>query len=88
VLAEAIEAWAFRLMQDRAEFLDRATAARLWYDEEYSPVVEMLREADMIGSGTETDAYIRVSGQRYRLMRTHEWSEDVLARVREDDREH
>jgi hypothetical protein len=47
----------------------------------------MLREADMLGSGTETDAYMRVSGQRYRLMRTHEWSEDILARVREDDRE-
>jgi hypothetical protein len=87
VLAEAVEAWAFRLMQDRAEFLDRATAARLWFDEEYVPVVEMLREADMLGSGTETDAYMRVSGQRYRLMRTHEWSEDVLARVREDERE-
>jgi len=30
---------------DRAEFLDRATAARLWFDDEYVPVVEMLREA-------------------------------------------
>jgi hypothetical protein len=85
-LAEAVEAWAFRLMQDRAEFLDRTSAARLWFDEEYVPVVEMLREADMIGEGTETDAYLRVSAQRYRLMRTHEWSEDVLARVRADER--
>jgi hypothetical protein len=82
-LAESVEAWAFRLMQDRAEFLDRAAAARLWFDEEYVPVVEMLREADMLGEGTETDAYMRLSGRRYRLMRTHEWSEDVLARVRE-----
>ena len=88
VLAEAVEAWAFRLMQDRAEFLDRATAARLWFDEEYVPVVEMLREAGMLGSGTETDAYMRISGQRYRLMRTHEWSEDILARVRDDERTH
>ncbi len=71
-------------MQDRAEFLDRGTAARLWFDEEYVPVVEMLREADMIGDGTETEAYMRVSAERYRLMRTHEWSEDVLARVRAD----
>jgi hypothetical protein len=86
-LAESVEAWSFRLMQDRAEFLDRAAAARLWFDEEYVPVVEMLREADMIGAGTETDAYMRVSGQRYRIMRTHEWSEDVLARVRADERE-
>jgi hypothetical protein len=84
VLAAAVEAWAFRLSQDRAEFLDRANAARLWFDEEYDPVVQMLREADMIGDGTETDAYLRVSKQRYRLMRTHDWSEDVLARVREE----
>ena len=87
VLAGAVEAWAFRLMQDRAEFLDRGAAARLWFDEEYEPVVEMLREAEMLGDGTETDAYLRVSKERYRLMRTHEWSEDVLARVREDERE-
>jgi hypothetical protein len=32
----------------------------------------MLREADMIGDGTETDAYMRASGQPYRLMWTHE----------------
>ncbi|HEX2437333.1 MAG TPA: chromosome partitioning protein ParB, partial [Methylomirabilota bacterium] len=54
VLAGAVEAWAFRLMQDRAEFLDRGAAARLWFDEEYEPVVEMLREAEMLGDGTET----------------------------------
>jgi hypothetical protein len=87
VLAGAVEAWAFRLMQDRAEFLDRPTAARLWFDEEFVPVVEMLREADMIGEATDADAYLRVARERYRLMRTHEWSEDVLARVREDERE-
>jgi hypothetical protein len=85
-LAESVEAWGFRLMQDRAEFLDRATAARLWFDEEYVPVVEMLREAEMLGEGTETDVYMRLSGMRYRLMRTHQWSEDVLARVREERR--
>jgi hypothetical protein len=85
VLAEAVEAWSFRLMQDRAEFLDRPTAARLWFDEEYVPVVEMLREADMIGEGTDADAYMRVSNERYRLMRTHEWSEDVLAQIRAEE---
>ncbi|MEA2277079.1 MAG: hypothetical protein QOI62_3265 [Solirubrobacteraceae bacterium] len=85
-LAEAVEAWTFRLMQDRAEFVDRATAARLWFDEEYAPVVEMLREADMIGGGSETDAYLRVAADRYRLMRTHEWSPDVLAQLRDDQR--
>ena len=48
-------------MQDRAEFVDRRTAARLWFEEEYVPVVEMLRDAGMIGDGTETEAYLRSS---------------------------
>jgi hypothetical protein len=82
VLAEAVEAWAFRAMQDRAEFWDRPTAARRWYEEEYEPVVEMLREADMLGEGTEADAYLRVAALRYRLLFTHEWSDEVLESVR------
>jgi hypothetical protein len=82
VLAEAVEAWAFRAMQDRAEFWDRPTAATRWYEEEYEPVVEMLREADMLGDGTEADAYLRVAAMRYRLLFTHEWSEAVLERLR------
>jgi hypothetical protein len=86
VLAEAVEAWGFRLMQDRAEFLDRPTAARLWFDEEYVPVVETLKEAHMVGDGSETDAYLRVARERYLLMRTHEWNEDILERVRADER--
>jgi hypothetical protein len=84
VLAEAVEAWAFRLAQDRACFLDRAEAARLWFAEEYEPVVAMLAEAGMLGEATEADAYLRVAAERYRLVHTHEWSPDVLARVRED----
>jgi len=44
--------------------------------------VEMLREADLIGEGTEADAYIRVAGQRYRVMRTHDWSEEIVERLR------
>jgi hypothetical protein len=49
---------------------------------EYVPVVTLLRDAGMLGHGTEADAYLRVGGDRYRLLRTHEWSEDVLARLR------
>jgi hypothetical protein len=45
-------------------------------------VVEMLREADMIEDGTEADAYMRVAAQRYRLLRTHEWSPEVLEQIR------
>lgn len=85
-LAEGVEAWAFRLAQDRAEFFDRPTAARLWFEQEYEPVVEMLREAGMLpagGAGSETDAYMRVAAERYRLLRSHEWSEEVLTRLRD-----
>jgi hypothetical protein len=82
VLAEAVEAWAFRAMQERAEFWDRRTAARRWYEDEFVPVVEMLREADMLGGRTEADAYLAVTAERYRLLFTHEWNEDVLARLR------
>ena len=43
----------------------------------------MLREADLLGSGTEADAYMRVAEERYRLMRTHEWSPEVIRRLQE-----
>jgi hypothetical protein len=82
-LAEGVEAWGFRVIQDRAELLDRRAVARQWYEREYKPVVAMLREAGMLGAGTEAEAYMDVANERYRLLRTHEWSEDVLARLRE-----
>jgi hypothetical protein len=82
-MAEAVEAWSFRVMQDRDEFLDRRAGARRWFEEEFEPVVAMLREADLLGSGTPADAYLRIACQRYRLMRTHEWSEEILNRLRE-----
>jgi hypothetical protein len=44
--------------------------------------VTLLRDAGMLGDGTEADAYMRVGGERYRLLRTHEWSDEVLARLR------
>jgi hypothetical protein len=81
LLAEGVEAWGFRTIQNRGEPLDRAETARLWLESEYRPVVAMLREADLIGSRTETEAYMRVAAERYRLMRTHRWDDDVLART-------
>lgn len=80
-LAEAVEAWGFRLTQDRGEPITRREAAYLWLENEYRPVVEMLRGADLIGTNTETEAYMRVSAARYRLLRTHNWDEEVLAAV-------
>lgn len=82
-LAEGVEAWGFRLMQGIGEFLDRRAVAEAWFRDEYLPVVEALEEADLIGSGTRTDAYIRVATERYMLLRTHRWGEEVIAQLRE-----
>jgi hypothetical protein len=84
VLAEAIEAWGFRVMQDRGALMDRADVAAAWYEQEYVPVIELLREAGLLGAGeTETDSYLELSAERYRLMRTHEWSEEVVERLKD-----
>jgi hypothetical protein len=48
-------------------------------------VIGMLREAHMLDGATETDAYLRIAAQRYRLMRTHDWSDEILQRVRTDE---
>jgi hypothetical protein len=83
-LAESVEAWGFRLMQSRNEFLDRPTVARIWFEKEYEPVVAMLREAGLVGKRSESEAYMRVAAARYRLLRTHEWSEEIVERLREE----
>jgi hypothetical protein len=84
-LAEAIEAWGFRVSQERGVLLSRSEVAEEWYDDEYRPVVEMLREADLIRHGmTETEAYMRVAHLRYLLLRTHDWDDAVIEAVRRD----
>jgi hypothetical protein len=37
----------------------------------------------LIGTSSDAEAYMRVSAQRYRLMRTHRWDEEVIQRVLE-----
>ncbi len=82
-LAEGVEAWGFRLAQAEVRHLDRPQTALRWFAEEYEPVVAVLRDADLIGRReTETDAYLRLSSERYRIMRTHEWSDEAIERVR------
>ncbi len=81
-LGEAVEAWGYRYMQAEGRFANREQIARRWFAEEFTPVVRMLRAADLIGSGTEAEAYQRVATQRYRLMRTHEWSDEIIERLR------
>jgi hypothetical protein len=86
LLAEMVEAWGFRMMQERGSFADRAEVARRWFDDEYAPVSEMLRSGGLIERGeTDAEAYMRVAGQRYLLLRTHEWSDDVIERLRRSD---
>jgi hypothetical protein len=87
LLGETVEAWGFRYMQHEGHFLDRDVVARRWYAEEYGPVVRMLREADLVGTGrTEAEAYLRVASERYRLLRTHAWSDEIVARLRREIR--
>lgn len=82
-LAEMVEAWATRVMHHEEGFIDKPTMAARWYDEEYSPVIEMIDEAGIRGSDeTAADAYMRVAGERYRLIREHFWDRDVMKMVR------
>jgi hypothetical protein len=81
-LGEAVEAWGCRCMYHEGRFLDRRELARRWYAEEYLPVVRMLRSADLIGSRTEAEAYMRVAAERYRLILTHDWNDEIVERLR------
>jgi hypothetical protein len=83
-LAEAVEAWGFRASQVRGEQISRAEVASAWFNEEYLPVVEMLREADLIRRGTETETYMRVAHLRYLILRTHSWDDEVIEAVRRE----
>jgi hypothetical protein len=83
-LAEAVEAWGFRLIQQHGELLSRAEVAEAWFRDEYEHVVGMLREAGLVRHGTETEAYMRVAQLRYLLLRTHEWDDQVIEAVRHD----
>ena len=73
----------------RAALISRREAAGLWWTEEYEPAVRLLRDEDLIAELaeddpglTDTEAYLRVSAQRYRLLRTHTWDERAVEVVR------
>lgn len=85
-LAESVEAWGFRLMQDEGCYLDRPTVAQRWYEEEFVPVVRMLRQAGMIETQTEAEAYMWVACERYRLIKTHRWDDEIITAVRNTKR--
>jgi hypothetical protein len=77
-LGEAVEAWGYRLMQHERTFLDRAEVARRWFADEFTPVVRMMHAADLVGGATDAEAYMGVARERYRLIRTHEWNDEVI----------
>ena len=83
-LAEMVEAWGFRYMQLRGRMMDRPETARTWFTEEYEPAVELLRQTGLLtgAGGTETEAYVRLSAERYRLLRNHSWDDEVIERLR------
>ncbi|ADJ42910.1 hypothetical protein AMES_1088 [Amycolatopsis mediterranei S699] len=81
-LGEHVEAWGFRLMQDEGKFCDRASVAQRWFEEEFVPVVGMLRQAGLIGDRTDAEAYMWVAAERYRLIRTHRWDDEVIEKLR------
>ena len=85
-LGESVEAWGFRLMQDEQTFLDRPTVAARWYEEEFVPVVTMVRQAGMIDTQTEAEAYLWVIAERYRLIRSHRWDDEVITALQEGPR--
>lgn len=82
-IAENVEAWAARTMHAEGAYMDKATMARRWYEEEYSPVVELIEEAGVRGSTERpTEAYLRIACERYTLIRDHEWSAEIVKQVR------
>jgi hypothetical protein len=83
-LAEAVEAWGFRREQATGEDLSRAEVAEAWFREEYDPIVKTLEEAGLVRAATETEAYMRIVHLRYLILRTHDWDDQVLDRLRQE----
>ncbi len=82
-LAENIEAWGFRAMQSAGDLLDRPTVAERWFATEYVPVVDLLREAGLLGTAEpETEGYMRLACERWRLLQTWRWDDEVIERLR------
>ena len=78
-----VEAWGFRMMQERGHFADRHEVAKRWFEQEYVPVSDMLAEGGLTEpEETEAEAYMRLAGQRYLMLRTHEWSDEIVNRLR------
>jgi hypothetical protein len=87
-LANLIEAWGFRASHARERLLSREEMAAAWFEEEYVPVVELLRTAgeggDRVaggGGGTEAERYLRVAMLRFLLLHGRELTDDMVERL-------
>ena len=80
-LATLIESWGYRASLDREQVLSRRDFARAWFEEEYQPMVAVLRELGRAGGGTETERYLRVAMLRFLILQRHDWSADVAERL-------
>jgi len=80
-LATLVEAWGLRASHDQGRLLSREEIATAWFQEEYEPVVQVLRDAEVGGPGTETERYLRIAMLRYLLLQTHDWTDEVIERL-------
>jgi hypothetical protein len=80
-LATLIESWGYRAGLERERVLSRPEMALTWFREEYEPTVDMLREAELGGGGTETERYLRVAMLRFLLLQRHDLSDDLAERL-------
>ena len=79
-----VEAWAARLMFAEGQLLERAQAAKRWYEEEFAPVIELIQQGNLMEKGeTPADAYMRAATERYSVFRDHAWSPDVIELARQ-----
>ncbi|HEY6888001.1 MAG TPA: hypothetical protein VI300_09485 [Solirubrobacter sp.] len=80
-LATLIESWGYRAGLERERVLSRPELALTWFRDEYEPMVDMLREAELGGGGTETERYLRVAMLRFLLLQRHDLSDDLAERL-------
>jgi hypothetical protein len=80
-LATLIESWGYRASLERERLMPRPEMALTWFRDEYEPMVDMLREAELGGGGTETERYLRVAMLRFLLLQRHDLSDDLAERL-------
>jgi hypothetical protein len=80
-LGMLVEAWGFRASHERGELLSREEMAERWFQEEYAPIAQALEEAEIGGTGSETERYMRLAMLRYLLLHTHAWTDEMLEQL-------